>query len=284
MLNKNPITRPPAVMKLNRTTNLQSSQFVPSCRTGPNLLHAAGFTLFELLGVVVLCVIFVGLFMSDGRSARPRAERIHCVNNLKNIGLAVRSSEADGKPVAWLSTNSAARDTKTLDSEDLDQTLTSLSAYLTGIKVFRCPSDNRQLTSSTQSLTNLPPGILSAECSYFFNVARSGVGDESSMILAGDRNLEIDGPPKHDYRTANPRTEAWQIGTNLLSSTNMGGIRFADSIHRSCGNLLLSDGSVQRLSNGRMREEFSNSLRTKGQGLLLLMPVADADEQKAARR
>ena len=271
-------------MKLNRTTDLQPSQVVPSRRSDSNSLRAAGFTLLELLGVVVLCLIIVGLFMSDGRSARPRAERIHCVNNLRNIGLAVRSSEADGKPVPWLSTNSAVPDTTTLHAADLDQTLTSLSAYLTGIKVFRCPSDNRQLTSSTQSLMNLPPGILSEECSYFFNVARSGVRHEPSMILAGDRNLEIDGPPTHDYRAVNPRTSAWRVGTNLLSSTNMGGLRFASTVHRYCGNLLLSDGSVQQLSNGRMREVFSNSLRTDGKGLLLLMPVANADEQKAARR
>jgi prepilin-type N-terminal cleavage/methylation domain-containing protein/prepilin-type processing-associated H-X9-DG protein len=60
-----------------------------------------GFTLIELLVVIAIIAVLIALLLPAVQAAREAARRAQCVNNLKQIGLAIANYESSNKSLPW---------------------------------------------------------------------------------------------------------------------------------------------------------------------------------------
>ena len=123
-----------------------------------------GFTLTELLVVICVIAVVVAVFLPalrvrDGRTR----EKITCVNNLKQIGLAFRIWEGDNGdkyPMQVSVTNGGAMEL-TLTG-DVVGIFRVMSNELSTTKVLVCPQDTKRTAA-----TDFAGGLSGANISYF---------------------------------------------------------------------------------------------------------------------
>ena len=193
----------------------------------PNQRNRA-FTLIELLVVIAVFVIFLGLIdWGVPPSQKRKAQRIACVSNLKEIGLAFRLWEGDHDdkfPMAVSETNGGAMEcVKPGKAYVLWQTV---SNQLISPKVLWCPAD----TKATPAI-NFSTGFSDANISYFLSAV--AVETYPQMIMAGDDNLLVDGKP---------------VQPGILNLWTNQTIAWTKDRHHGVGNIGMADGSAQQVT------------------------------------
>lgn len=217
-----------------RVSHSRETKAIPS---GPIIMSrrsVRGFTIIELLVVLVVVAILATVLLPALSKAKAKAMRISCVGRLKNIGLSNRIFATDNADLfPWQ--RSLANATNRINFPDLtglppaDQVVRiyqCLSNELSTSKIIVCPADVRNEATDWLKLTTN---------NISYSVGLSASETLPQTIMAGDRNLSRDG------RELTGRVE-------LKSGTDA---RWDKTVHRFQGNVAMGDGSVQQLYSGR---------------------------------
>lgn len=202
-------------------------------------------TLIEVTVVVFVLGMLIAMVLSMLIGAKGKVRTIQCVNNQKNVGLALRifSTDNEGQfPIQRSVTNGGVHELVT-NSSQLWRLWLAISNELGTPKILLCPSDReRRFAKPFFGEAEEPTfkGITNnAHLSYFLSV--NATEDEPKSILGGDRNITTNGVA---------------AGTSRLVLTTNHVLGFTKDLHRSWGNTLLGDGSMMQGSSEQLNEAW----------------------------
>jgi prepilin-type processing-associated H-X9-DG protein len=194
-----------------------------------------GFTLVMLLVVVAVLAILAAMLLPALAAAKKKAQRINCVNNLKQCGLAFRIWEGDNGDKLPMDVPMAKGGTKEFDTgADTFRHFQVMSNELSTPKILICPADTRSVADNFARLKN-------QNVSYFVGLEANDANPQ--RFLDGDRNLTSDNAPEN----------------GILKLVPGGPVSWTTAIHNNQGNVGLADGSVQQYSSSVLRQALKSS-------------------------
>jgi competence protein ComGC len=215
------------------------------------------FTLAELsvvIAILTILTVLATLLLPPLAASKRKAQRINCVNNLKQIGIAFRlweGNRGDKYPMQVSVTNDSAMEA--IGAGNAYVLWQTMSNELRSPKVLRCPADTDRIAA-----TNFTTGFSDANISYFLNP--DAVETYPQMIMLGDDNLLVDGKPV-------------QPGILILWTNTT--IAWTKDRHHGVGNIGMADGSAQQTTSRGLNSAFSsctNGIPTNNAAIRWLIP------------
>jgi len=246
-----------------------------------SLQRRRGFTRTELVVVIVVIAVLLSMFLPSTIKVKGKAQRIDCVNNLKEIGVANliwAGDHGDAVPKSKLmpSGGLAALFAGTNAGTNCWAYYAVLQEFGESPKILLCPADERKAAAyfAKGGATNAAgTGVFkdNTTVSYFFSPDANDVFPQS--IAFGDRNLGPGTVPHDDYGFSPANGQGNDVVIN-------GPVCWSLKMHSAgntagAGNILLGDGSAQQITSASFNKFWLTNAMTAStnhHGIRLVFP------------
>lgn len=196
-----------------------------------------GLTLVEVLVVIATMVVLIAVLLPLLNRGGPRSKKLGCTNHLKQLGLAYRIFATDNDDnFPWsTSTNSGGTMQIKLDPVTAYRHFQAISNELANPSLLCCPVDSKR-----RPATNWV-ALRNRNISYFVGI--DSVGTFPQQPVSGDSDLMTNGVA---------------VGTGILSLGTNVTVGWTAGRHQNSGNILLGDGSVQRVTSAGLSTQVTS--------------------------